>query len=776
MKKMWTKLRNKISEYLPSQNGRQNVIFAISSALFFLYCFSIPTFSNRYPFNYVSIAICALMCASMAIYVFLYDKFKINVMVGLLILFNICLLISHLMNRSFGDIPKTIILMSLVAFFTYQFLSTYKHKDIFFIALLVAGLAFSFIYIIHYRSEIFSLSTIFSSRLGIFFDNENEIAKEFGFFCVTALALTLRSKKIYIRIISGFSTILFLFLILTTGSISNLLTALLVCCIVLIACQKTKKRMLIASVVVVGLIVMAVVAIQLPFMSYFKTRIDNILSTIFNPSQAALDNSASDRFNGAITSFLIGLNRFLFGFGYMSAMHYTHSGIQAHNNFAELFIDFGITGLFIYETLVLLPLFKANKAKNKEYVLSLSLHMFIFQLFLTTYYKKFEYLFFALLFASLDDVFETKFVLFNSSIFKKHKPIIFEIIPSLTPVGGAETFLVDFVKAFRDKYGDEFDLKIIILYDQDESNLLNELNKNNFDIVFLGKKKGIDFKTAFKLRELIFEYNPKIIHTHLLSTLTLKLAMPIRRKRIKCFHTIHHNVTPGSRNQKMLKFLVKHSYLTPICVAKKPSGEFQQYFGKQTIFINNGVDLTRYDATKPLSHRKNDVLVVGRFVEVKNQGYLITLISNEPYLKNYKFVFLGDGPLLDSCKEISKNLEIEKNISFKGFTTDVHSYMSDSKLLVIPSYNEGNPIVVNEALASGMVVIGNNVGGLIDLLKDETIGGLESINDQSKFARLIDSTLKKINKGTFDKTRTDLKQYDIKTTVDSYYQLFREKI
>lgn len=769
---MWARLKSKISEFLPSQNVAQNVIFAVSAALFFLYCFSIPTFSNRYPFNYVSIAICALMCVSMAVYVFLYSKFKINIMVGLLVLFNICMLITHIMNVSLGDIPKTIILMSIVAFFTYQFLSSYKHKGLFFGFLLLAGILFSFIYIFHYRSEIFSLSTIFSSRLGTFFDNENEIAKEFGFFCVIAIALAVKSEKIFVKVISYFFTIFFLFLILTTGSISNLVTALLVCCIVLIACQKTKKRMIAAAIVVAALIVFSIVLIQLPFMSYFKTRIENIFSTLFDPSKANSDGSAADRFNGAITSILIGLNRFLLGFGYMSATHFTYNSIQAHNNFAELFIDFGIIGFLLYEALVVLPILNIRRAKNRQFVLAVALHMFIFQLFLTTYYKKFEYLFFALIFASMDEVFETQFVIFNSSRFRKHKPIIFEVIPSLTPIGGAETFVVDFVKTFKEKHSNEYDLKLIILYKQDDSRLLRELQEAGIDIVILNKKKGIDIKAAFKLRDLILEYNPVVIHTHLYSISTLKIALPFKQKGTKCFHTIHHNFSGENRSHKLMKRLVRRNYLTPICVAKKPSIEYGQYFGKKPVFINNGIVLSRYDSSKPLSKRKYDILVAGRFVAVKNQRYLLQLIYEEPILQKYKIVFLGDGPFLEDCKEFAKDNSIDRKIKFEGFSDDVAQYMSDSKLLVMPSLNEGNPIVINEAFASGMAVIGNKVGGIVDLLSKVQIGGTEDIKERKQFALLIDKALKKVSGGKCNHIDYDSKKFDINATVDSYYKLF----
>lgn len=115
---MKEKIINKLISFLPSKDNKiKNIIFVVSCALFFAYSFSIPTFSNRYPFNYLSIALCGLMCVSMGVYVLLYGKFKIDIFSMMLILLNIIILISHIINMNFAQMPKTIILMSIVAFF-----------------------------------------------------------------------------------------------------------------------------------------------------------------------------------------------------------------------------------------------------------------------------------------------------------------------------------------------------------------------------------------------------------------------------------------------------------------------------------------------------------------------------------------------------------------------------------------------------------------------------------------------------------------------------------
>ena len=178
--------------FLPLGNKKQLFLFLCSVLFFFFYCFSIPAFSNNYPFNYVSIVICFIMCGLMLLYAFLYGKIELNTPLWILLLFNLSMLITHIINLDFSSYPKTIILMSIVAFCIFQFLSANKTRiNIFVYIFLLAGIVFALLYLVHYRTEVFS----FKNRLGYYFDNPNEIAKEFGYFLCSALAVFILSKK-----------------------------------------------------------------------------------------------------------------------------------------------------------------------------------------------------------------------------------------------------------------------------------------------------------------------------------------------------------------------------------------------------------------------------------------------------------------------------------------------------------------------------------------------------------------------------------------------------
>ena len=768
-------LRRIVSFLFPQDENKLKSWLRLASIIMFsLYVFSIPTFSARYPFNYLSIAICALMCALMFIYVFLYGKFQINLLVLLLIAFNITIVITHLINWNFSEFPKTIILMSLVAFILYNFVSTVKNKNFVVYGILFSSIAFALIYLIHYRSQLFNFLSDGFSRLGSDFDNENEIAKEIAMFCMLALSLAITTKRLTNKILYFAVALLFLFLLLTTGSISNLLTVSVVAFVCIIISQKTLKRKIIISAVVAGTIGAFVLVIQLPALSYFKTRIINIFSTLFNGGSTVDDGSAFNRLQGALQAFKVSMYKIFWGFGYMSAPQYTVANIQAHNNFVELLIDFGVFGFLIYQTIALKPAFSYKKSKYPFLVLPIALYMFIFQLFLTTYYKKFEYVLYPYLFVMIEDVITRKYVIYDSSYLsrKKDKKTIFEIIPSLTPVGGAETFITDFIISLKNKYSSKYSIVVILLFKQVESPLLTKLKEANIEVIELEKKAGFDYFCSLKLRELILKRNPSVIHTHLHSFVALKTAKFFRRKDMAFVHTIHQNFSGINNKEKILFHLIKTNYLTPICVAKDPAKNYSKVIKKEIQYIENGIDISRYDSSIPLYKRKNDFLIVGRFVEVKNHKYLLEIINQYFNDKKYSFIFLGDGPLLSECKEYVESIKLKTKVSFEGTVNNVNEYMTNSKILLIPSRNEGNPIVVNEAFASGMAVVGNDVGGLHNMLSEVEIGGLAIPSDNRSFADQTLNTLETIQKEKIKSINYSNKSFDINKTVDEYIKLF----
>jgi teichuronic acid biosynthesis glycosyltransferase TuaC len=75
-------------------------------------------------------------------------------------------------------------------------------------------------------------------------------------------------------------------------------------------------------------------------------------------------------------------------------------------------------------------------------------------------------------------------------------------------------------------------------------------------------------------------------------------------------------------------------------------------------------------------------------------------------------LFLGDGPQLDPLREAYSSVE---GMHFLGFRKDVGTFLQAADVLVLPSYREGLPTVILEAMLRGLGVAATRVGGIRDL-------------------------------------------------------------
>ena len=91
-----------------------------------------------------------------------------------------------------------------------------------------------------------------------------------------------------------------------------------------------------------------------------------------------------------------------------------------------------------------------------------------------------------------------------------------------------------------------------------------------------------------------------------------------------------------------------------------------------------------------------------------------------------RFIFMGDGKEFNSLRSYSKTLGIEKNVMFTGFLSGEKKYrvFKQSHIFVLPSYTEGLPIVLLEAMAAGLVLLSTPVGGIKDILKPDKNGSI----------------------------------------------------
>lgn len=160
--------------------------------------------------------------------------------------------------------------------------------------------------------------------------------------------------------------------------------------------------------------------------------------------------------------------------------------------------------------------------------------------------------------------------------------------------------------------------------------------------------------------------------------------------------------------------------------------------------IHCGIDPT---ALPPIEHGKRPakLIFVGRVVELKGMAVLLealqTVRSSNP---DTTLTVVGDGPDRASFEAAAKKAGLGKAVDFVGSKSqaEVAELLSQSDIFVLPSFAEGVPVVLMEAMASGLPVVTTTVGGISELVEDEVNGFLLRPGDPVDLAdalnRLID--------------------------------------
>lgn len=142
---------------------------------------------------------------------------------------------------------------------------------------------------------------------------------------------------------------------------------------------------------------------------------------------------------------------------------------------------------------------------------------------------------------------------------------------------------------------------------------------------------------------------------------------------------------------------------------------------REIIAISNGVDTELFNPKKKYNKAIKRILHVGRISFEKNIDMTIKAFSivAEKY-KDIEYVIIGDGPALNSLKNLSRKLGLNKQIKFLGYVNynRLPRYYRKSDFFITASPMETQSLVILEALASGLPVIGVNQSAMPDLIKN----------------------------------------------------------
>ena len=191
------------------------------------------------------------------------------------------------------------------------------------------------------------------------------------------------------------------------------------------------------------------------------------------------------------------------------------------------------------------------------------------------------------------------------------------------------------------------------------------------------------------------------------------------------------------------------------------------------------IDTNLFQIKKELDERKDLVGYIGRLEEgkgVMNFVKAIPLILEKQ--DNLEFFLGGHGPLSDRIKNELENNNLSQKVELKGWISHdkVAEYLNELKLFILPSYSEGLPTGILEAMACGTPVLATPVGGIPDVIKDGETGFIIEVNSPECIAENI---LKVLNHPHLDEIVKNARkvieeEYDYRVAVKRYRKILRE--
>jgi glycosyltransferase involved in cell wall biosynthesis len=147
---------------------------------------------------------------------------------------------------------------------------------------------------------------------------------------------------------------------------------------------------------------------------------------------------------------------------------------------------------------------------------------------------------------------------------------------------------------------------------------------------------------------------------------------------------------------------------------------------KKIAVIHNGINIEQASLkfVAPLKKRlglaNGPVIgIVARLSEEKGHTYLIEAMQRViTDIAEAQLLIVGDGRMKERLLSLSQALRIEKNVLFLPSVFDTKEVLPAMDIFVLPSLKEGLGLSLMEAMASGLAVIGSNIGGIKSLIKD----------------------------------------------------------
>lgn len=275
-------------------------------------------------------------------------------------------------------------------------------------------------------------------------------------------------------------------------------------------------------------------------------------------------------------------------------------------------------------------------------------------------------------------------------------------------------------------------------------------------------------KIAYKqIEELMFNEEYDLIHCHMpMSGVVARVAAQKVRKKtgreVPVIYTAHGlHFYNGAPLKNWIYYPIERylaRYTDCLILINKEDYQRARRFpvrGKVEHTMGIGMRLSKYQKYSAKSKRKCERNIYKRFGIVQDDNIIVSVgelskrknhmcvIEAMAQLKDLDISYLicGTGVMEKQLRQKAKELGVEKRVIFAGYVKDVPDVLSECDCFVFPSFQEGLPVAVMEAMAVGLPVIASDIRGITDLIEHAEGGylvhGFDSVDYSVKIRRMF---------------------------------------
>lgn len=266
---------------------------------------------------------------------------------------------------------------------------------------------------------------------------------------------------------------------------------------------------------------------------------------------------------------------------------------------------------------------------------------------------------------------------------------------------------------------------------------------------------------AYKmLREIIEKEHFNLIYCHTpVGAMLARLAgISARKKGAKVIYMAHgFHFYNGAPLLNWMIYYPAEKFLSRftdglITINQEDYRRAQKFHAGKTILIPGvGIDLDKFQKKEPTRQEirnklgipdgKIILMSVGELTKRKNHMVVIDALAR---LKEYDilYVICGDGPLKARLRAKAEELGVRDRVKLLGFRKDIAELHKAADIFVFPSLQEGLPVAVMEAMASGLPIVASRIRGNEDLLQNNRGGYLVKAQDSEQLAEVISKMIK----------------------------------